>query len=867
MSSPATQPAEAQKQDTANNNAAAAPRKRRRRAPATGASEDCFACRKRQIKCDRRRPYCGQCIELGKECSGYRTTLTWGVGVASRGKLRGMSLPVAKSPTTQNNSTARDSKTQTAAAAAVSTPTTTTAQTGPTKFESRGSVDFGATSPTTTTTTTSASPNMYSAPQEFHYLAPTSPIPIPSPTTPMGFAVPGYGEHVDPFLPHSSKLRRAHLHRGPLQRLQTSLHVPFEEGLSASSASLGTYSDSDFPSPGEFPHTPHDEFPFAESSVPQYHSLIFHDQTPLSSSENLHYHETPRSLPIADDLSSSISSDQSLQDYAEVSSGQHGMGPPSFPDIFIEGEMNSSVHGLSQPGFSYVPSEGMSSVGSGPLYSNESSLTTSIPQSLIIASPLSPRMQYLLDYYDKFICHVLVAFDSPTTNPYRMHVLPLALRSEGLQNAIAALATNNMRMRGGIEGRRLSLPQDARLLPDHAFSQMTTFELREMHGEASNEEKHYKANSIAFLNHQLANPAGAQDDSVLATLLVLCLFHVCDSGFTKFKTQLAGVQKLLSMRDRSVHSNFIGWIELFFTWFDVMTSTVNDRETEVQGDSLDMMNVTTNLGALEHYSGCEGRLFKLIARLGKLNLLSQNRPVRESKDTPRASPQPKRQRDFYSFNFDNIDGNGWGTPMHSPLSPLTPTGEESRTTFWTEWTEIRARLEEWQFDAPNEMPVDSCSGASSLLALSPSQAALLHISESFRYAALLYTERLAYPTPRSSALNFQTLVGQGLYHISQIGVTSCVNKFLLWPLFLIGTECVDPAHRAVVRQRCVEIQRESGFFNNLSGLEVLEKVWQEDDERGGDEAQPQWQGFFGAQQQAFRWRKAMDRIDGEYIVI
>src|SRR6187402_1087290 len=72
-------------------------RKRRRRAPASGASDDCFACIKRNTKCDRRRPYCSQCLEVGKECSGYKTQLTWGVGVASRGKLRGLSLPVARS--------------------------------------------------------------------------------------------------------------------------------------------------------------------------------------------------------------------------------------------------------------------------------------------------------------------------------------------------------------------------------------------------------------------------------------------------------------------------------------------------------------------------------------------------------------------------------------------------------------------------------------------------------------------------------------------------------------------------------------------------------------------------------------------------
>ena len=77
---------------------AASARKRRRRAPAGGAADDCFTCSKRGVKCDRRRPYCSQCLEIGNDCSGYKTQLTWGVGVASRGKLRGLSLPIAKSP-------------------------------------------------------------------------------------------------------------------------------------------------------------------------------------------------------------------------------------------------------------------------------------------------------------------------------------------------------------------------------------------------------------------------------------------------------------------------------------------------------------------------------------------------------------------------------------------------------------------------------------------------------------------------------------------------------------------------------------------------------------------------------------------------
>lgn len=346
-----TQPTEAQKVDTTTNNAAAAPRKRRRRAPATGATEDCFSCKKRQVKCDRRRPYCGQCVEIGKECSGYRTTLTWGVGVASRGKLRGLSLPIVKSP---SSATTQEPKpqTRTNSTASASTASTVSTQQSQSNFNNRGSVDFGVHSPRSPT-----SPRMYSAPQEYQYYGPTSPIPIPSPSTPIGFPIPQHGEHFDYLHAHSSKMRQHSLHRGPLQRLQTSLHVPFEDGgLSASSASLGTYSDSDFPSPSEFPHTPVDEFPFEDPSIPRYSSFNSHEQAPMGSYDNFFLHEAPRSLPIADDMSSSVSSDQSVQDYNEVSSAQQRLGGATFPDIFVEGEMSSSFNGF-QPGFSFLPSE------------------------------------------------------------------------------------------------------------------------------------------------------------------------------------------------------------------------------------------------------------------------------------------------------------------------------------------------------------------------------------------------------------------------------------------------------------------------------------------------------------------------------
>lgn len=74
-------------------------RKRRRRSSGSCALYDCFTCSKGQVQCDRRRPYCSQCLDVGNKCSGYKTKLTWGLGIASRGKFRGLSLPIVKDST------------------------------------------------------------------------------------------------------------------------------------------------------------------------------------------------------------------------------------------------------------------------------------------------------------------------------------------------------------------------------------------------------------------------------------------------------------------------------------------------------------------------------------------------------------------------------------------------------------------------------------------------------------------------------------------------------------------------------------------------------------------------------------------------
>ena len=492
----------------------------------------------------------------------------------------------------------------------------------------------------------------------------------------------------------------------------------------------------------------------------------------------------------------------------------------------------------------------------------------------------TPKLQFLIDYYDRVISPVIVAFDGPT-NPYRSHILSLAVESETLQHAIAALSASNLRMRRSQNPSSLnrSLQNNADSSHDqsvrrssfaHSLMEVGMDKLPQTSvNEVSADELYHKGAAIKGLNEQLADHNRRQDDSILASLLILCLYHICDTGVAKFKTQFAGVKKILALRGgtKGTNSKATNWLTIMFTWFDAMTASVNNRESQLFGDDLDMSKLNGDEWALENLAGCDGRLFKTIAKLGRLNMLIQNKPVARS--SSRNSPPSNIQSspssscsDYYSMKNNRFDGNGWveASPTQTPIEP------DTRTQFWKEWTDIRQRLREWQLDDPAQPRSGSPSSQGD-------RQDLLHISESFRYSALLYTERLAYPHLPSAHPNFQTLVTQALHHISNVKS----DVFLLWPLFITGTECVNEQARYLIRQRCLDLQKDSGFFNNISGLELLEKVWRDDynDEEdtvsiSGGGMQPMTVTGMGPGEYSssgFKWRKAMERVDGEYIVV
>lgn len=770
---------------------------------------------------------------------------------------------------------------------------------------------------------------------------------------------------------HQSLLRQS------IHHLQTPLILQTDDmGLSTSAETVSTYSGSEYASPTEYSYSARDfgredPIPFFSGSMRMYN--MFPCQTPPidHGRGTTSYARGPTSYPdqfyTPSEMSSSISSAQNVYDPPEQAT--HSGSPVdacTLSDVFYDDEIlgAQSTHEIGLGYENHGQSKG-SAWGTVTDDGNSSHAATEFPSyhnprienlSFLVTSNIPPRIAFFLDYYEKIICPTIVVIDSPS-NPYRQQILSLAMESKSLQHAICALAACNLRMK-----RKQSLGQQqwknshqAAEVQEHS-NNGAYLPLNENMGpsrpvrnetspdDGTQEESRHQTLAVQLLNQHLSDPRKAKHDAVLATLFILCHYRMCESGIAQIKTQFAGVKKLMGMRGNGLERGRWGWMETLFTYFDAITATVNDREAQLRGGFFDLIAAPSHPSwALENLAGCDGRLFKIIARLGRLNLLSQHRPVLDPPEPPAQRvviPQtrPDRQSgaalvDFYNLHSSHQPGtttnnNNNNNDFHHPLpneSAITADhhlgnhhhhhpsssapNEDSRPLFWQEWRDIRTHLQNWEFN-PNLVIAN--------LPATPTATQLrdfTYISEAFRYAALLYTERLSNPRAAAGSMQFQNLVSQVLFYLTNLSSShnssedpssssssssssqreSCsgsgssqnlnssrsgcsgrgVEGFLLWPLFVAGSECVDELQRSVVRARFCSCVGRSGYQDNFAGLGLLERMWRDVDRgvercggpsvvNGGDGGGA---GLGKGWDKPFRWTGYMEGVTGEYIMV
>ncbi|KAK1253472.1 hypothetical protein MKX07_001549 [Trichoderma sp. CBMAI-0711] len=810
MTAPLAQPTVA----VAAKDTAATIRKRRRRAPAGGATDDCFTCSKRNVKCDRRRPYCSQCLEIGNECSGYKTQLTWGVGVASRGKLRGLSLPIAKAPpvTREPKKSPVSRARAQSSAAALSTKL------------ARSPIDI----PSTTHTASTPSTPAYQVPA-YDYLSISHHGHAPS-LSQSSWGSVGYA----PSLVHSPD--------GTPRYTRYPLHLS-TDALSSSCESVG--SEVDYLSPLSQSY-PREEIPFNHSPTVLYEGYPAQHSSPIAQS--------PPTVLVLDHCRAPTSYPGLVYAPSEAhhALSHHHMDPF---ESHLGHKLMRGCESLSVPeveagaagGFSprfvrrEVPLQRRHSSGQVQWFGQAGGKTA-----------LVAKMPFFMDYFRITMAPSMVFIDGPH-NPFREHVLHLARDSPSVQHAICALSACNLRMK-----RRLSLGYGTSELLATLLAEKQTTEATsgsELEDKSLSEEIQHRNMAVHLLNQQLGDPSRLCHDSALATILLLCHYRMVESGIAKFHTQFAGVRKILAMRQcrDSTPSKDSTWMEALFTYFDAISASINEREAQLapgfEGVSPDVQDLPAGS---ENIIGCDRKLFKTIGKLGRLNLLSQHRPVQgmseplqqqqEAHGHTEPSLTPLPGESDLTTKLDN-DDEMLASAMYSSVS-----FDERQYLFWREWKAARQELQDWRFDATSVAMSLPCSPTTGQVR------DLGSVSEAFRYAALLYSERLANPQEPSTHSNFQNLVNQVIHHATSLEASSAAEKFLLWPLFVAGSECIVESQQSIIRDKCRGIMSRSGYMNNLAALAVLERLWSGDVK---SEAKLCYYDAAGTARGPFNWTKCL----------
>ncbi|RAL67370.1 hypothetical protein DID88_008125 [Monilinia fructigena] len=486
-------------------------------------------------------------------------------------KLRGLSLPVAKSPPAPKS----PPTTRPRAASTIARTLEKSDEGVRVKLENAGSVsvspfmtyDFVNMAPHGNTSTTQIS--------DWN-------IPAPS----HEFTIPKY--HPD------TQQRQMQRQLPPqLHRIHTlSIGRPEGLGLSSSVDSLSPYPDSD-------------SYSSRNTSITDQSSDIMGSSRGPTSCPDQFYAQS--------EMSSSISSHQNMYDIAEGRQPQRShQESSSVHEIFYDDEM-LGIKNPQEPD-SFTTSARSSHFGWTSINEDDVGSPTSETDtyhhttghdsmSSSFTSEMSPRISFFLDYYEKIICPSVVVIDSPS-NPYREHILALASSSQSLQHAICALAACNLRMK-----RKQSLGQDHWRQPielelqdringgpigrpacvRRSSTQMTFGESMSTDSSLQEEYQH-RSLAVSLLNEQLSDPSKARHDCVLATLFILCHYRMCESGIAQFRTQFAGVKKILGMRECGTETGNWGWMESLFTYFDGIAASINDRESQLRGGYLEMLS-------------------------------------------------------------------------------------------------------------------------------------------------------------------------------------------------------------------------------------------------------------------------------------
>ncbi|KAJ0422827.1 fungal-specific transcription factor domain-containing protein [Aspergillus carlsbadensis] len=356
---------------------------------------------------------------------------------------------------------------------------------------------------------------------------------------------------------------------------------------------------------------------------------------------------------------------------------------------------------------------------------------------------LQEQTQRLLTYYDTVICpHQIVLArknKGKGENPYRSYVLPLAYEQLGLLYAVLGLAACHDGLRNGVE------------------------DLREVADE-------YRLRCISCLRKSLENGISPQShenerDGLFATIQLLLLHDICESGISTHGAHITGAMSICSQLRLSTTLTDKDERAIFFlgnlAWLDVIRS-LSDPKRLCFSPGLRQTIIALSTPKFEQVNGCPRDLFLMVGD---------------------ALEYAK------SHDMGGIDRQQYKQLL---------LGVQLKMYSW--------QLSDWAFPAGDDGENKSWAA----------------VGETFRHAFILHTSRLLSPERPAEAAIIQDSVTAILDAVSEIQTGPL--ELVILPLFIAGADCISRHSRHYVILRLDGITAISGFSTDLPKM-LLRQVW------------------------------------------
>ncbi|KAL2809429.1 fungal-specific transcription factor domain-containing protein [Aspergillus granulosus] len=364
----------------------------------------------------------------------------------------------------------------------------------------------------------------------------------------------------------------------------------------------------------------------------------------------------------------------------------------------------------------------------------------------------------LLHHYDSFMApHQIAEIGDEEDNPYRAYILPLAKKQIGLLYAVLGLSAVHL----------------GKLTQNKTFIETTSVEYR---------MKAIRALSEKIRKGQNTSLSEEEEDGVLATIQILLLHDIAESGISEHGIHITGAMSVC--KNTLISEGFNGRRRraVFFignlAWLDIIRAFSGTRRLCFTQDIREMV-ASASGHRFELVNGCPREIFLIIGRV-----------LDKAKE--------------YKM--------GWTTE------------EDFRSTL------MAARFELYAWDAKSKTYPSS-------------DPRWISVAISFQFACILHIHRLLDPSEPASSPEIQTAVREILDATADIPPDSTLIELMILPLFMAGADSLSRHSQFYVLARFRDIDQRSEMRNPVPA-DLLQRVWAARAAQGtGHEGNISWKDF------------------------